>query len=243
LFQSWRSFSSNINTSSKPDVEAKVAADEKQEGAHEITQEVKQEIKEIKPTLAERYVSYAPGVAASAAVMTGGFFLADKIGKAMMAWQGLPTDGASPLSGIPVAIILGLALNNAVSLPASLQPGLKFCTTTVLRAGIVCVGIKLSMFDVMKLGVGGLPVVVASVSSGLVFVTWFNRQLGLAPRLGLLTAAGTSICGVTAIVSLAPAIKATEQEVCHAYIPHKHPWTFPNTCNPPTPRSHAHTLS
>lgn len=31
--------------------------------------------------------------------------------------------------------------------------------------------------------------------------------------MGLLTAAGTSICGVTAIVSLAPAIKATEREV------------------------------
>ena len=48
------------------------------------------------------------------------------------------------------------------------------------------------------------------------FVTWFNRTLGLPPRLGTLIAAGTSICGVTAIVSTAPAIEADEREVAYA---------------------------
>jgi uncharacterized membrane protein YadS len=49
-----------------------------------------------------------------------------------------------------------------------------------------------------------------------VFVTWFNKKLGLPPRLGTLIAAGTSICGVTAIVSTAPAIEADEREVAYA---------------------------
>ena len=62
----------------------------------------------------------------------------------------------------------------------------------------------------------GLPVVLAAVGTGLVFVTWFNRRLGLPPRLGTLIAAGTSICGVTAIVSTAPAIDADEREVAYA---------------------------
>jgi uncharacterized membrane protein YadS len=69
---------------------------------------------------------------------------------------------------------------------------------------------------VLKLGVAGLPVVLAAITTGLVFVTWFNRQLGLPPRLGTLIAAGTSICGVTAIVSTAPAIEADEREVAYA---------------------------
>ena len=47
-------------------------------------------------------------------------------------------------------------------------------------------------------------------------MTWFNRKLGLPPRLGMLIAAGTSICGVTAIVSTAPAIEADEREVAYA---------------------------
>ncbi len=155
-----------------------------------------------------------PGVLTAFVVMLAGFWLADRIGHAILAAQGL--SGSSPVSGVPVAIVLGLLLRNTLTLPASLTPGLKFSTTTILRLGIVLVGIKLSVFDVMKLGLAGLPVVLAAITTGLVFVTWFNRRLGLPPRLGTLIAAGTSICGVTAIVSTAPAIEADEREVAYA---------------------------
>ncbi|HUE85012.1 MAG TPA: putative sulfate exporter family transporter [Vicinamibacterales bacterium] len=156
-----------------------------------------------------------PGIVAAAAVMVVGFWLADLIGRGMLAMQGL-SGGGSPISGVPVAILLGLLLRNALAFPAALSPGLKFCVSTVLRLGIVLVGIRLSAFDVVRLGAAGLPVVLAAVASGLVFVTWFNRWLGLPPRLGTLLAAGTSICGVTAIVSTAPAIDADEREVAYA---------------------------
>lgn len=144
-----------------------------------------------------------------------GFWLADVIGHAVLAAQGL-SGGSSPISGVPVAIVLGLLLRNGLRLPASLTPGLKFSVSTILRLGIVCVGIRLSAFDVLRLGLAGLPVVVAAIGTGLLFVTWFNRRLGLPPRLGTLVAAGTSICGVTAIVSVAPAIDAEEREVAYA---------------------------
>jgi uncharacterized integral membrane protein (TIGR00698 family) len=156
-----------------------------------------------------------PGILAALAVMMLGFWLADVIGRAILSAQGL-TSGSSPISGVPVAIVLGLLLRNAFTLPATLTPGLKFCVTTVLRLGIVLVGIRLSAFDVARLGVAGLPVVLAAVAAGILFVTWFNRRLGLPPRLGTLVAAGTSICGVTAIVSTAPAIDADEREVAYA---------------------------
>ncbi len=155
-----------------------------------------------------------PGVLAAFGVMLAGFWLADIIGQGILASQGLT--GSSPLSGVPVAIVIGLLLRNALPLPSSLNPGLKFATTTILRAGIVIVGIRLSVFDVLKLGIAGLPVVVAAIATGLIFVTWFNRKLGLPPRLGTLIAAGTCICGVTAIVSTAPAIEADEREVAYA---------------------------
>jgi uncharacterized integral membrane protein (TIGR00698 family) len=159
-------------------------------------------------------VKQLPGILAAVVVMLAGFWLAEVIGQQILAAQGLT--GSSPLSGVPVAIVLGLLLRNTLPLPASLNPGLKFATTTILRAGIVLVGIRLSVFDVLKLGVAGLPVVLAAITTGLFFVTWFNRKLGLPPRLGILIAAGTSICGVTAIVSTAPAIEADEREVAYA---------------------------
>ena len=159
-------------------------------------------------------MKHAPGVAAAFVVMLAGFWFANVIGQQILAVQGLT--GSSPVSGVPVAIVLGLLLRNLLPLPASLTPGLKFATTTVLRAGIILVGIRLSLFDVVKLGVFGLPVVLGAIATGLLFVTWFNRRLGLPPKLGTLIAAGTSICGVTAIVSTAPAIDADEREVAYA---------------------------
>jgi uncharacterized integral membrane protein (TIGR00698 family) len=159
-------------------------------------------------------MSLLPGIAAAALVMMAGFWLADTMGRAILVAQGV--SGGSPLSGVPIAIILGLLLRNFLPLPRAVTPGLKFCVTTVLRLGIVLVGIRLSAFDLVRLGLGGLPVVLAAVATGLVFVTWFNRRLGLPPRLGTLIAAGTSICGVTAIVSTAPAIDADEREVAYA---------------------------
>lgn len=146
--------------------------------------------------------------------MVVGFWLADALGHALLAAQGL--SGSSPISGVPVAILLGLLLRNTLPLPSWLAPGLKFSVSTLLRLGIVLVGIRLSVFDVAKLGIAGLPVVVGAIATGLIFVTWFNRRLGLPPRLGTLIAAGTSICGVTAIVSTAPAIDADEREVAYA---------------------------
>ncbi|MEZ5293060.1 MAG: putative sulfate exporter family transporter [Vicinamibacterales bacterium] len=158
--------------------------------------------------------AHIPGVTAAIAVMLLGFGAADVLGRAFLAARGL--SGASPISGVPVAIVLGLLLRNLLPLPGALGPGLAFCTTALLRLGIIFVGIKLSVVETARLGLAGVPVVVAAITTGLVFVTWFNRRLGLPPRLGALIAAGTSICGVTAIVSTAPAIDADEREVAYA---------------------------
>jgi uncharacterized integral membrane protein (TIGR00698 family) len=160
------------------------------------------------------WVGRLPGIAAAVVVMLAGFWLADVLGQAILRMQGLNT--STPISGVPVAIVIGLLLRNLTPLPPLLNPGLKFCVTTVLRIGIVLLGLRLSAFDVFWLGAAGVPVVLAAIATGLIFVTWFNSKLGLPKRLGTLIAAGTSICGVTAIVATAPAIKAEEREVAYA---------------------------
>ena len=69
-----------------------------------------------------------PGVLAALTVMIAGFWLADILGRAILAAQGL-TGGGSPISGVPVAIVLGLLIRNAFGIPAILNPGLKFSVT------------------------------------------------------------------------------------------------------------------
>ncbi|MEX2356402.1 MAG: putative sulfate exporter family transporter [Thermaerobacterales bacterium] len=145
------------------------------------------------------------------------FPVAHWLGTQVLIMQGIdPAQASGPVSGVLVAIVLGLLLGNTLSLPAAVQPVIRFAVTTLLRLGIVLVGIKLSLLDIVRLGAWGIPIVAGSIGAGLILVTWMNRLLGLPPRLGTLIAAGTGICGVTAIVSVAPVIKAEQKEVAYA---------------------------
>jgi uncharacterized integral membrane protein (TIGR00698 family) len=158
-----------------------------------------------------------PGALLAALIMLAALPLADLLGQWLLRLRGVdPAGKASPVSGVTIAIVLGILIRNTISLPASFQSGIQFCVKKLLRLGIILVGIKLSVLDVLKLGAWGIPVVIICITAGLVFITWFNRALKLPDKLGTLIAAGTGICGVTAIVSTAPAIKADDEEVAYA---------------------------
>jgi uncharacterized integral membrane protein (TIGR00698 family) len=167
-------------------------------------------------SLVDAALGAAPGLAASAAVMSVGFAAADVLGMQLLALQGISGDVASPLSGIPVSILLGMALKNSLPLPKALEPGLKVASKVVLQSGIVCVAAKLSAVDLVTVGLVGLPAVCVSIGAGLTFIPWFSARLGLPAKMGSLMAAGMSICGVTAITALAPAINASQRDTSFA---------------------------
>jgi uncharacterized integral membrane protein (TIGR00698 family) len=157
-----------------------------------------------------------PGLVLAAAVMLLAGELARVLGHGLLFLEGLdPAGRASPLSGISVAILLGLAAANTIGTAALFRPGLAFAVKWVLRLGIILVGIKLSFFDVVKLGAWGVPVVTTIIVVALVVTTLIARGLGLSDRLGTLAAASTAICGVTAAVAIGPVIEAEEREVAY----------------------------
>ncbi|GIV07057.1 MAG: membrane protein [Fimbriimonadales bacterium] len=162
-------------------------------------------------------VRILPGFLLAVAIMLVAIPLTNVLGAWILSLQGIdPTGKSSPISAVLTAIVIGILLRNLLPLPNAIEDGIKFSTTKILRLGIILVGIKLSLMDVFKLGVWGIPVVVTAIFGGLWFVSWFNKKLNLPDRLGTLIAAGTGICGVTAIVSTAPAIKADQKEVAYA---------------------------
>ena len=67
-----------------------------------------------------------------------------------------------------------------------------------------------------ELGAFAVPAALTSVGAGLFFIPRLAATFSLAPKLGSLLAAGTSICGVTAIGALSPAIAATQAETAVA---------------------------
>ena len=117
-------------------------------------------------------------------------------------WLGVEVFGfeRSPLSPILFAILLGLAIRNAIGIPAAYDEGLRFCLQRLLRLGVALLGMRLSLAAVGAIGLAALPIVVASITTAILLVGWVNRALGLPPRLGTLVAVGTAICGNSAIV-------------------------------------------
>lgn len=151
--------------------------------------------------------SILPGIGLSAVTAMGGFSLASALTTAM----------AAPLSGIPVSILLGFTIKNAVGYNNdTFKPGIVYSTKTILQGGIVCVAAKLSFLEMLSTGTAGIPVVLSSVGAGLLFIPFAGRLAGLPKEMSLLLTAGTSICGVTAITALAPAIQAPNRDIAVA---------------------------
>src|SRR5262245_4208234 len=163
-----------------------------------------------------RFLEVLPGLGLSVAVMLAAAEVARVLGAGILRLQGLdPAGRSSPISGISMAIVLGLLVANTIGVRGRLRPGLAFAAKTALRLGIILVGIRLSIFDVLRLGAWGIPVVATIVVVALSTATLFARWLGLSDRMGTLAAASTAICGVTAALSVGPVIEAEESEVAY----------------------------
>ena len=147
--------------------------------------------------------SLVPGIAVAASTAAAGFQVASILTSTL----------GVPVSGIPVSILIGISIKNSSSVypEDSCKPGITFATKTILQGGIVAVAAKLSFFELITAGSSGIPVVLASVASGLLFIPAAGRLVGLPKDMSSLLAAGTSICGVTAITALAPAIQASNR--------------------------------
>src|ERR1700758_2751821 len=108
------------------------------------------------------------------------------------------------------AILIGLVIANTVGVPAAFRPGLATYEFW-LKAGIVLLGARFVLGDVLKLGGVSLVLVVIEISVSLVFMTALGRAFGLTPKLTSLLAIGSSICGVSAIIAAEGAIEADEE--------------------------------
>ncbi len=163
-----------------------------------------------------RTPSLLPGVGVSLGVMLVATYTAAWLGTLVLRLQGVdPAGKGSPISAISVAVILGIIIANLIRVPEVLKPGFDFAVKKVLRLGIILVGLKLSFIEVFQRGLWGVPVVFAVIATALVVVPWLAERLKVGSRLGILTAAATGICGITATVAVAPVIEAEDREVAY----------------------------
>ena len=159
---------------------------------------------------------FIPGLVLCFVVMMLGVYGAGLIGDLLLLIGVLSEGSSSPISGIFVAILLGILIRNTVGLPDLFTKGISFAVKYALRAGIILLGLRLSLTEALKLGAWGLPLIISCISVGLIVTLYFTNKMNQSARLGALIANGTGICGVTAIMATAPVIKAEENEISYA---------------------------
>ena len=109
------------------------------------------------------------------------------------------------------AIVIGLAIGNTVTIPEVFLPGIATYEFW-LKAGIVLLGSRFVLGDVVKLGSISLVLVALELGLAIALMTWLGRRFKLQPKLISLLAIGSSICGVSAIIAAQGAIDADDED-------------------------------
>ena len=107
------------------------------------------------------------------------------------------------------AIAIGLIVSNTVGVPKIFKPGIA-TYEFFLKFGIVLLGVRFLVGDVLKLGGISLVAVALDLIMSIVLMTRLGRTFKLSPKLTSLLAVGSSICGVSAIIAAKGAINAKD---------------------------------
>ena len=113
------------------------------------------------------------------------------------------------------AILLGLAVSNFFGVAAIFRPGVATYELW-LKLGIVLVGSRFLLQDVLHIGGLSLVLVAVELVLSLSVMTLLGRIFRLPPKLTSLLAIGSAICGVTAIMAAQGAIDPDEEDTSTA---------------------------
>ncbi|MCE3200899.1 YeiH family protein [Paenibacillus sonchi] len=116
------------------------------------------------------------------------------------------------LGQLVLAILLGIALRGVAGVPQKVMTGIQFSSKKLLRTGIILLGMRLNLADILAAGPKVFAIAVINIAITLFTVYGIAKRFGVDRRLGLLTACGTAICGAAAVAAIAPQIKASEHE-------------------------------
>ncbi|MCM1349553.1 MAG: putative sulfate exporter family transporter, partial [Firmicutes bacterium] len=114
------------------------------------------------------------------------------------------------ISPMIIGIVLGMIYANSLrnNLPSTWVPGIIFCSKKILRLGIILYGFRLTLFDVMEVGVAGIVVDMIIVSVTILGGVGLGKLLKMDSETALLTSVGSGICGAAAVLAAESTIHA-----------------------------------
>jgi len=151
---------------------------------------------DLRPTRRAGVVPTLPGLLLVAGAAAASMVLADLL---------VSATGAA-VSPLVVALGIGAVLGTLRAVPRAAAPGVAWAGKHVLRAGIVLLGLQLSLGQLAGLGWRGVTVVLVTVICTFLLTLRLGRWMGVDPLTRLYVATGFSICGAAAIAAMSATV-------------------------------------
>jgi uncharacterized integral membrane protein (TIGR00698 family) len=120
--------------------------------------------------------------------------------------------GLQHLGPLTLALLLGLLWRAFLHVPENQHLGIGFSAKTLLRVGIVLLGVRLDFQLLAQAGVKIFLLGAGVIIVGLILFNALGNWFGLSGNLPMLIAVDSSICGASAVAAAAPAMNARDEE-------------------------------
>jgi uncharacterized integral membrane protein (TIGR00698 family) len=112
-----------------------------------------------------------------------------------------------------ISIILGMIWKLVMKVPVEYSAGITFSSKSLLRLGIMFMGIRLNIQQIVNTGFSVILIDVIVVIFTLVVVIYLGKLTSIDRDLAVLIGVGTAVCGAAAILAVAPLIKAKKEHI------------------------------
>lgn len=142
-----------------------------------------------------------------------GFLLIFVLALASLIVAGNKTISYYGIEYVVFALFAGLLIGNLTTLPAWLKEAAR--SEFFIKTGLVILGTSILFTDIIKAGLPGILQAVIVVSAVWFFSMWLSRRLKVDDEFGVILASAVSICGVSAAIVAAGAIKGDKKKLSY----------------------------
>lgn len=122
----------------------------------------------------------------------------------------------SQFSPMILAIFVGMLFANVVGVNASAATGISLSGKRVLRLAVALLGLQISFAQLGDIGARGIGFAALGLGSTFLFTLGVGRLMGVDRHLSCLLAAGTSVCGASAVAAANAVTGADDEDVSYA---------------------------
>jgi uncharacterized integral membrane protein (TIGR00698 family) len=159
------------------------------------------------------------GIVRSIAQFHGGI-RASAPGIAITFFVGLAARLLGQFSGVipdvVIALVVGIIINNVFRLPQRAKVGVKPALHYGVRSAIILLGASMNLGAVVGIGSETLLAIVTLVFIAMILGVVLAHLFRLPGVIGILIGAGTAICGGSAIITVGPLTRASDEEIAYA---------------------------